>query len=133
MRGGRAATEMGEQESNQGVISADKARELIASGEARALDVRSQEEWVRERITGAMHVPLEELDSRLEEIAGDQRLIVVASDEEQAREVMQKLRERDHDALTIEGGIESWADEGYTLQPSDDAEGPVTEDTRGSS
>jgi rhodanese-related sulfurtransferase len=101
-------------------VGVEEAREAIASGEAKALDIREEDAWNQTRVPGAIHVPAEELSSRLEELDSDQRLMVFAPDDASGREAVSTLREKGHDAALVEGGIEAWGSEGFMLQPTED-------------
>jgi rhodanese-related sulfurtransferase len=48
---------------------AEEARRQIASVEAKALDLRPQEEWQESHLPGALHIPADELESRLSRAA----------------------------------------------------------------
>jgi rhodanese-related sulfurtransferase len=107
-------------------VSAQRARVLIAGGEAKVIDIRSVEEWrAVGNIPGARRVPEDELDSRLDEIPKDQQLIVVCGDGGRSADVAAQLRDRGYDAASIEGGMEAWEDENQPLQPSEDPDIPA--------
>jgi rhodanese-related sulfurtransferase len=106
-------------------LTAERARVLIAGGDANVLDIRSEEEWrTVGNIPGAMHVPDDKLESRLDEVPKDERLVVVCRDGNRSADVAGQLRERDYEAASIEGGMEAWEDEGYPMQPSEDPDLP---------
>jgi rhodanese-related sulfurtransferase len=106
-------------------LSAERARVLIAGGEAKVIDIRPIEEWrAVGNIPGARRVPEDELDSRLDAIPKDQRVIVVCGDGERSAGVAAKLRDRGYEAASIEGGMEAWEDEKQPLQPSEDPDLP---------
>jgi rhodanese-related sulfurtransferase len=58
-------------------IDVQEARRLVASGEAKALDLRPEEEWQDSHLPGALHIPSAELGSRLEELSEHGRLVLV--------------------------------------------------------
>ena len=49
-------------------LSPQEANELLASGQAQALDVRETEEWEAGRLAGSRWIPLSELPARLSEL-----------------------------------------------------------------
>lgn len=57
-------------------ISGQDAKKLVQDG-ATLLDVRSQEEFSADHIDGAINIPLDELESRLEELGDRDTKIVV--------------------------------------------------------
>jgi rhodanese-related sulfurtransferase len=83
---------------------AEEARRLIASGEAKALDLRPGEEWQESHLPGALHIPGPELGSRIEELSEHKRLIVVGPGEDVERAI-EELRDHGHEAAALEGGM----------------------------
>lgn len=49
-------------------VSGEKAKQLVEAG-ALLLDVRSKEEYADDHLEGAVNIPIEELESRLAELA----------------------------------------------------------------
>jgi rhodanese-related sulfurtransferase len=112
---------MAEDGSDQTTLSPKQARELIAGGDATVIDVSTDEEWGRiGNIPGALRVGADDVESRLDEIREDTRVIVVCGKGERSAEVAERLRERDVDAVSIDGGMLAWEDEKLPLQPSED-------------
>jgi rhodanese-related sulfurtransferase len=98
-------------------LSAEDARELIASGEARALDIRDDEEWEEIRIGGAVHQPEDVVMERLDDFPDDTRIVVVCADGKRSAKLASKLRERGKQAASIDGGLNAWTGEGLPTQP----------------
>ena len=101
-------------------LGIEEARRAIAGGDADALDVRDDEDWGKAHVPGAIHLPMSELTSGLEQLDSSRRLIVFAGDEESGREAVSALRERGFDAAIAEGGIKEWSSEDFRLQPTED-------------
>ena len=78
------------------------------------LDVRTDEEWASGRMPGAVHIPMDQLMRRLDEV-GDQVICVCAVGSRSAR-VTHFLNSRGTDALNLEGGIYAWADAGRPIE-----------------
>ena len=78
------------------------------------LDVRTDEEWVSGRIPGSLHVPMDQVVARLDEI-GDRVLCVCAVGGRSAR-VTQYLRSQGREALNVEGGVHGWAAGGGPIE-----------------
>lgn len=55
-------------------ISAHEASDLPASGQAAAVDVRELSEWRQGHIANAVHIPLGEPGSRLDELPQGRRI-----------------------------------------------------------
>jgi rhodanese-related sulfurtransferase len=98
-------------------LSAEGARKLIASGEARVLDVRDDEEWEEIRIGGAVHQSEDAVMERLDDFPEDTRIVVVCADGKRSAKLASKLREQGRQAASIDGGLNAWTDEGLPTQP----------------
>jgi rhodanese-related sulfurtransferase len=85
------------------------------------IDVSTDEEWARVgNIAGALRVDPDDVESRLDDVREGTKVIVVCGEGERSAEVAEQLRERDVDAVSIEGGMLAWEDERLPLQPSED-------------
>jgi rhodanese-related sulfurtransferase len=110
-------------------ITPEDARQPVASNEVLVLDIRAEEEWLNQstRIPGALHIPADELESRVGELPEDKRILVVSPDGEGCAEVAEKLDGEGREAVSLEGGVEAWKEEGLMTQPSPDADPPKGE------
>lgn len=54
-----------------------RARRLVSEGKATLLDVDLLPEYRKSHIEGAVHIPLDELEARLGELGGTDKLVVV--------------------------------------------------------
>jgi rhodanese-related sulfurtransferase len=106
-------------------LSPDKVRELLAAGHANAVDVRDEEGWKSGRLPGALHIPADEVASRLEELPEEGQIIVACEKGDRSAEVAEELRERGFDAVIVEGGMEAWNRARLPVQPSEDPDTPV--------
>jgi rhodanese-related sulfurtransferase len=78
------------------------------------LDVRTDEEWAQGYVDGAVHIPMDQLMGRLDEVA-DQVICMCAVGARSAR-VVQYLNGQGRDAVNVDGGIYAWADQGLPIQ-----------------
>ena len=106
-------------------IGPDEAREAMAANEAHAIDIRGDEEWRSGHIPGAHHIPAEELGERSDDFPTEGRIIIAAEDQQRAAEAASKLRDSGHDAVALEGGMDSWRSEDHPMQPSTDPDEDV--------
>jgi glyoxylase-like metal-dependent hydrolase (beta-lactamase superfamily II) len=72
------------------------------------LDVRTPLEFESERIDGALNVPLDQLDGRLDEIPGDGDLVVVCRTGIRATIAAETLGRAGRRAQVLEGGMLGW-------------------------
>ena len=80
----------------------------------KLVDVRTEEEWAMGRIAGSMHIPMDQLVERLDEL-GDQVVCVCAVGARSAR-VAQYLNANGREAVNLDGGIYAWAEAGLPLE-----------------
>ena len=100
--------------------SAPSKRERIAKSEARVLDLAlPDQEWSTVgNIPNSVRAEDGNAAEAAKQIDDDTQVIVVCADGSDSAEVAEKLRDDGRDAISIDGGMGSWEDEGYVLQPS---------------
>lgn len=76
------------------------------------IDVRWPHEWEAGRIDGAVHIPMDELEERFEEIALDRPVLCVCLVGARSDVAAQFLREKGYDAHNLQGGMSAWDQEG---------------------
>ena len=94
-------------------IQAAEVMDKMAQGWT-LLDVRTDEEWASGRIPGSLHVPMDQVVERIDEI-GHQVLCVCAVGGRSAR-VTQYLRSQGREAVNVEGGVHGWAAGGGPIE-----------------
>lgn len=94
-------------------MDASEARSLL--GDATFLDVREPFEYEAGHVAGSLHVPMNEVGGRLDEIPRDHRIVVVCHLGQRSALVSDFLRRQGVDAYNLEGGLEAWAAAGYEL------------------
>jgi rhodanese-related sulfurtransferase len=101
-------------------IGVEEARREIATGDAMAVDVRSEEEWSKGHVPGAIHFPDGEPDNATKQPEQGARLMVIAKDGKLAVHAAKDLNERGYDAVAVEGGMGDWVSEDFNIQPTVD-------------
>jgi glyoxylase-like metal-dependent hydrolase (beta-lactamase superfamily II)/rhodanese-related sulfurtransferase len=72
------------------------------------LDVREPDEVADWHIRGAHNIPLDELESRLGEVPGDDRIVLVCAKGLRAQKGAELLATHDVASSVLEGGMKSW-------------------------
>ena len=93
-------------------ISALEAHQRLtnASGSTLLLDVREPSELESAAVNGALHIPMGEVPTRLEEIPQDRTIICMCHLGGRSAQVAGFLETQGYqDALNLTGGIEAWA------------------------
>lgn len=110
-------------------IEPERARDLLASAEARAIDLRPIEELGQTHAPSAMFVAGEEPATVAERVllGDDVKLIVFCEDGSESEKVASKLSEDGIDAVAVAGGWRAWTSANLPTQPGQDEEyeGPV--------
>jgi rhodanese-related sulfurtransferase len=91
-------------------LSPEQLKSLLDQGQARLLDVRQAEELEIARIAGAIHIPLNELQTRLGELDPQQPLVALCHHGVRS-EMAGRILERNgftHIAH-LSGGIDAWS------------------------
>jgi rhodanese-related sulfurtransferase len=78
------------------------------------LDVRTDDEWADGRITGSVHIPMDELMQRLDEV--DTRVVCVCAVGARSARVAQFLNGQGYEAVNLDGGLYAWASTGLPIE-----------------
>jgi rhodanese-related sulfurtransferase len=100
-------------------LDAEKAREQIATGEAQALDVRSEDTWRDSHIPGAQHADEDSIEETAAELDSDVPVVLVA-DGDPPEAIVSTLSDKGFDVAVLDGGMKAWKKADFTVQPSDD-------------
>jgi rhodanese-related sulfurtransferase len=98
-------------------LTPDQLHSALESGQIVLVDVREPYEWDAGRIDGAVHIELERLAGRAEELSRDRRVVFVCRLGRRSGMAMQAFRASGWDAYHLKGGIQAWADAGLPLVP----------------
>jgi sulfur-carrier protein adenylyltransferase/sulfurtransferase len=96
------------------LISRERAKEEIASGDALLIDVREPHEWDEAHLAEAQHVPQGELLERIDELApdADQRLVLYCRTDNRSSRAADALQSLGYsNVAVIEKGITGWIDD----------------------
>lgn len=89
------------------------------------LDVREQSEWDAGHIDEAVHIPMGELNARIDEIPKDQPIVAVCRSGNRSQAVTDALNRAGYTAHNLEGGMHAWQQAGLPFAASDGSEGRV--------
>jgi rhodanese-related sulfurtransferase len=81
------------------------------------LDVRDQDEWDAFHIPGTTLIPLDQLQTRLEELPRDRRIVVVCRSGNRSKRGRDVLLEAGFtDVASMTGGLTAWSHAGYPIE-----------------
>lgn len=94
---------------------ADQIQPGAAEGDSdwMLLDVRTDAEWAQGRIDGSVHIPLDQLESRADEVAD--RVVCICAVGGRSAQAAGYLNATGRRALNLDGGVQGWAADGHTL------------------
>ncbi len=96
-------------------ITVQEAYQKYQQG-ALILDVRTAEEWSQSHIPNAIHIPLDELESRLHELPKDKEIVVICHTGNRSREgVVLLLKAGFTQVSMVTGGMNNWQAAGYPV------------------
>jgi rhodanese-related sulfurtransferase len=78
------------------------------------LDVRTDDEWAGGRIAGSVHIPMDQLMQRLDEV--DDRVVCVCAVGARSARVAQFFTTQGREAVNLDGGLYAWASSGLPLE-----------------
>lgn len=83
------------------------------------LDVRERDEWDEGHVSGAVWIPLGQLQTRLSEVPADREIICMCRSgrrSEKACTVIEQARGKGHAVINMAGGILRWAQSGLPIE-----------------
>jgi rhodanese-related sulfurtransferase len=95
-------------------VSVDEGYQMYQSG-VFMLDVRTQQEWDEYHAPNATLIPLDQLQSRLNELPKDREILVVCRSGNRSQQGRDILRSAGFDAASMAGGLKEWYAQGYPV------------------
>jgi len=93
-------------------VSLDQARAELEAGTALLIDLREPDEHARGVASGALLLPMSQLEARLDEIPTDPtaRVLLICNTQNRSRATLRRLHERGYVHLRyVHGGMSGWA------------------------
>lgn len=92
-------------------VTLDELEDAIKRG-GFVLDVREQDEWNEGHVPGAHHIPLGELENRIDEVEDGSRVFVVCRSGKRSLQGADILEANGIDAVSVAGGTLGWLHSG---------------------
>ena len=97
-------------------ISVEEAYQMYEEG-AFVLDVRTQAEWDDFHAPNTTLIPLDELESRVDELPQDQDIVVICRSGNRSQTGRDILKTAGFERVTSSaGGLNAWRDAGYPIE-----------------
>jgi len=104
-------------EQTESDVAPKRVAELLESGEAQLIDVREPYEYEAGHIAGVLHIELEHLAGRADEIDSERPVVFHCRIGRRSALATEAFRASGYEAYNMTGGIQAWADEGLPLEP----------------
>lgn len=92
-------------------VTLEELEDAIKRG-GYVLDVREQDEWNEGHVPGAHHIPLGELENRIDEVEDGSRVFVVCRSGKRSLQGADILESNGIDAVSVAGGTLGWIHSG---------------------
>jgi rhodanese-related sulfurtransferase len=83
-----------------------------AAGQAQLIDVRSPSEFAPRHIPGAVNIPMDQIEARLDDLRPGGSLVLICQSGKRARMTAGLLEPCRREILVLEGGTNAWVQEG---------------------
>ncbi len=94
------------------ISATEAAARRDAGSDVVLLDVREPEELAIARVTGALHIPMGDIPSRVQQLDADKTLIVFCHHGRRSYNVAAWLKQQGFErVLSMAGGIDAWSQE----------------------
>ena len=98
-------------------VNVSQAKEMIDSGEFFLLDVRTQGEYNEGHINGSTLIPVELIESKLDEIPKDEKILVYCRSGRRSAQASQILVDNGFKQVyNMKGGIIEWTNSDYEVE-----------------
>jgi len=85
------------------------------AADAFLIDVREPYEWQAGHVENALHIPMGEIQQRLDEIPTDQEVVVVCKVGGRSAQVTDYLNKVGRTAVNLDGGMHAWETAGRAM------------------
>ena len=106
-------------------VDSDEAAKMLeeAQGGALVIDVRRDDEWVSGHASGAIHIPIDDLLGRIDELPRDKRLLFICAAGVRsglACEMAASMGYSSENLINIEDGTPTWIDRSHPTSYGND-------------
>lgn len=99
--------------------------DVPTDGSVLLLDCREDDEWQAGRVEGAVHIPMAQLPSRMDEIGDTKTIVCICRSGNRSGKVTAWLLNKGHTAVNMTGGMKAWAAAGRDVTGTGGSAGTV--------
>ena len=100
-------------------VRVDEAKEMLDKGDAVVVDVRDPDEWRSGRVAGAIHIPVDDVLARIDELPKDKDLLFICAQGVRsglACEMAAAMGLETERLYNIEDGTPAWIQKSYPTE-----------------
>lgn len=100
-------------------VSLEEANNMLNEGEAVVIDVRDPNEWASGHVAGAIHIPVDDVLGRVDELPEDKNLLFICAMGVRsglACEMAAAMNISSDRLYNIEDGTGAWIDNNYPIE-----------------
>jgi len=100
-------------------VSVDEAKAMLEKGNAVVIDVRQPDEWASGRVAGAIHIPVDDVLARIDELPADKALLFICAQGVRsglACEMAAAMNLATDRLYNIEEGTPAWIQKSYPTE-----------------
>jgi rhodanese-related sulfurtransferase len=102
-------------------ISAEELHRMMAPNGLQILDVREASDYARGHVSGAMNLPITQLELNLSKLDTRRSLVLICAEDHRSSTAASLLaRKGFHKLYFVAGGTSAWIKAGYAVEESDD-------------
>ena len=99
-------------------LSPSRAAELLRNG-AQGVDVRERYERDAGHIADTLHIELDQLSARAQELDRERPIVFVCRSGSRSALAAQAFAAAGFDAHNLDGGLQAWVKDGLPIEPAD--------------
>jgi rhodanese-related sulfurtransferase len=100
-------------------VSPERLAEILESGEAEVVDVRTDGERAAGHIEGTRHIPFDRLLAEAGELDRSRPIVFYCRSGDRSGAAVEAFAASGWDASSLAGGLIAWVDDGRPLEPAD--------------
>lgn len=100
-----------------GELAPERVAELVESGGAQLVDVRTDAEWEAGHAPAAAHIPIEDLQAKADTLDRSRPVVLYCRSGDRSSAAAEAFAASGWDASSMEGGLVAWAERGLPLEP----------------
>ena len=99
--------------------------DVDTNGSVMLLDCREDDEWQAGRVDGAVHIPMAQLPSRIDEVSDAKAIVCICRSGNRSGKVTAWLLNKGYTAMNMTGGMKAWAAAGRDVAGTGGSAGTV--------